>query len=127
MLRYENGTGSLFSSAGLLLGNGYSGKDPHKNDPSAEGIEDAGPIPRGVYKLTAMEEITVEHGPYVIVLEPDEATRARIIALKRQPDTFRIHGNSLLHPGAASAGCVILPRPVRERIWAGADHELEVI
>ena len=127
MLKYEQSTGKLFDATGKLLGTGYSGKDPHKNNPAAEGIEDLGPIPRGVYKLTAMEETTAEHGPYVIVLAPDDATRAKILALNRQPDTFRIHGNSLLHPGAASAGCVIQPRPVRVQIWTGTDHDLEVV
>jgi hypothetical protein len=29
---------------------------------------------------------------------------------------LRAHGDSRKHPGEASQGCVVLPRPVRERI-----------
>ncbi len=128
MLKYEQATGELFSSTGVLLGNGYSGKDPHKNDPSAEGIEDVGPIPRGYWKLASLELTTPLHGPYVIVLKPYQLTRTRIVEeLRRDPDSFRIHGDSVVHSGAASGGCMIQLHETRVQIWTGTDHDLEVV
>jgi hypothetical protein len=127
MLKYEVLTGQLFDAAGKLLGTGYSGKDPYKNDPSAEGMEGAGPIPRGNWKLVSLELTTPLHGPYVIVLEPDADTRGRVISHGRDPSSFRIHGDSLKTPGSASEGCLIIGRPIREQIWTGTDHDLEVV
>lgn len=37
-----------------------------------------------------------------------------------------IHGDSIARPGTASEGCVILDRSMREQIWSGGDHTLEV-
>jgi hypothetical protein len=37
-----------------------------------------------------------------------------------------MHGDSKEHPGCASQGCIILPRPVREQVWHSGDRELEV-
>ena len=35
-------------------------------------------------------------------------------------DSFLIHGDSSEHPGAASRGCIILPRNIRDQIAAAA-------
>jgi hypothetical protein len=40
---------------------------------------------------------------------------------------FFIHGDSILNPGWASDGCVILGRMVRQRIAASGDPLLEVV
>jgi hypothetical protein len=40
---------------------------------------------------------------------------------------FLIHGDSLQHPGRASNGCIILPRPIRDRIAASGDDQLTVV
>jgi hypothetical protein len=40
---------------------------------------------------------------------------------------FRIHGDSIAHPGTASHGCIILPRAVRDAIWRSGDRALEVV
>jgi hypothetical protein len=40
---------------------------------------------------------------------------------------FRIHGDSIAHPGMASHGCIILPRAVRDAIWRSGDRALEVV
>jgi hypothetical protein len=128
MLKYDQATGELFDSEGNLLGMGYSGRDPYKNDPSAEGLVDEGPIPRGFWKLASLELTTPLHGPYVIVLKPGQSTRTRIVdVLKRDPDSFRIHGDSVAHLGSASSGCIVLGRSVREQIWTGMDRDLEVV
>jgi hypothetical protein len=40
---------------------------------------------------------------------------------------FRIHGDSIQHPGQASNGCIILKKSIREKIICSGDTELEVI
>lgn len=40
---------------------------------------------------------------------------------------FRIHGDSIRAPGTASHGCIILPRAIRDRIWASGDRALQVV
>jgi Protein of unknown function (DUF2778) len=107
---------------------GYSGQPPHKNFPADEGLEGLGPIPAGVWKMTAMVPESAKHGPDVIVLEPDEETRLRIVTLGRDPDSFRMHGERLNGPpGFASDGCIIMPRTVRMACWNSTDHDLTVM
>jgi hypothetical protein len=57
-----------------------------------------------------------------------------VLRLEPEPDTdtfgragFLMHGDSGAHPGEASEGCIIMPRNVREAVWTGGDHELEVV
>ena len=40
---------------------------------------------------------------------------------------FLIHGDSLMHPGCASRGCIVLARPSREAIAQSGDQDLEVV
>jgi hypothetical protein len=125
---YEQISGRLVDAHWKLLGTGYSGRDQYRNDPEAEGVKGEGPIPAGVYKATSLELTTTTHGPYVIVLTPDEITKAHIIALGRNWDEFRIHGDEIEHPGLflASHGCIVMSRPVREAFWVSPDHDLQV-
>jgi len=63
---------------------------------------------------------TVTHGPYVLPLTP---------SLNNQMfgrSGFLIHGDSVVNPGTASEGCIILPRAVRQQIWGAGDHVLQV-
>jgi hypothetical protein len=107
---YNQSTGQFYDEFGKLLVIGYSGYPPHKNDASAQRIHDQGPIPRGFWKCSALFPTHNKLGPVVIELTPSSFT-----------DTFGrsgffIHGESIAHPGFASHGCLILPRPVREQI-----------
>jgi len=34
---------------------------------------------------------------------------------------------SIEHPGAASEGCIIVARPIREQVWESGDRKLQVI
>jgi hypothetical protein len=124
---YEQCSGNLYDTNNALMGMGYSGRPPHRNDPSSEGVKDIGPIPRGHYTMRELVPSHNELGPDVIVLEPDLATRLYIIALGRDPDTFRIHGDAIEHPGLASNGCIIQSRLVRMRLWQSLDHEIDVV
>lgn len=124
---YEQITGFMYDDNGQLLGKGYSGHPPHRNDPSSEGVPNIGPIPCGTYNITAMEPNTTEHGPYVLVLSPDGPTRQRILSYNRTPDEFRVHGDEIKVPGMASQGCIVMPPSVREVLWTGPDHIIDVI
>lgn len=121
MWTYNQANGNL-SRDGELVATGYSGADPEgKNNPAMEAEHDVGPIPRGLWRVATLTVGETPHGPYVLHLEPQEGT-----------DTFGrggflIHGDSINAPGTASKGCVIMPRSVRERIWASGDREFQVV
>ena len=59
-------------------------------------------------------------GPYAIVLEPSKHN-----ALER--DYFRMHGDNRHLNKTASKGCVIMPRPIREKVWESGDKLFLVI
>lgn len=116
---YEQATGRLLHD-GERVAIGYSGAGDCKNDPSAQDVHNAGPIPRGTYTINAPVD-TVTHGPYVLRLDPDPANDMCGRA------GFLIHGDSVVHPGTASQGCIIMPKMVRQNVWDSGDHNLEVV
>lgn len=120
MWTYEQATGVLRNHLGMRCGTGYSGAPGHVNVPMDQTLKNLGPIPRGRYTVAAPVD-TKTHGPYVLWLTPDpmNAMYGR--------SAFGIHGDSVVHPGTASEGCIILPRAVREQLWASGDHELQVV
>ena len=121
MWTYNQANGNL-SRDGELVATGYSGADPQgKNNPAMEAEHDVGPIPRGLWHVAALTVGETPHGPYVLHLEPQEDTETF------GRGGFLIHGDSINAPGTSSKGCVIMPRSVRERIWASGDKELQVI
>ena len=76
----------------------------------------------GVQEIrTALRETGASTGPFTLVLAPAPGTETH------GRSAFRIHGDSIRLPGTASHGCIILPRPVREAIWASGDRDLEVV
>lgn len=119
MWSYEQLTGRLRDGTGNLVGVGYSGKGVGKNAPSAQRVHNVGPIPRGEYRIQGPQD-TVTHGPFVLPLIADPANEM----FGRYG--FLIHGDSVVTPGIASEGCIILARDVREAIWASVDHDLLV-
>jgi hypothetical protein len=116
---YEQLTGDLRYD-GKVVASGYSGHGEHKNDPSAQSMHNVGPIPVGYYTIGAPHE-TATHGPYVLTLTPYEQNQMFSRA------GFLIHGDSKAEPGAASQGCVIMGRSVREAIWQSNDRTLKVV
>jgi hypothetical protein len=126
MWKYEQLTGRIFadfyseSSSAKLIGVGYSGKGEGKNKPDLQDQHSVGPIPVGLYRIHEPVD-TVTHGPYVLRLEPDASNEMF------GRDGFLIHGDSVIHPGTASEGCIILPRGIREEIWKSRDHDLRVV
>ncbi len=99
---------------------GYSGKGAGKNNPLLQEIHNVGPIPEGTYTIGVPHD-SHTHGPFAIPLIPDGANEMFGRA------GFLIHGDSIEHPGAASEGCIIMPRSVRERIMSSGETTLEVI
>lgn len=113
-------TGRLYEPDGEYLASGYSGLGSAKNDPDREREVATGPIPRGVYSIGEMYN-SKRVGPFALPLEPIEHTNTF------GRSAFRIHGDSIAHPGTASHGCIILPRPVRNEIARSAVKRLRVV
>lgn len=121
---YDQSSGEL-SRNGKIVSRGYSGKGRGKNNPSLQGVQGVGPIPRGRWRMMRVYH-SANVGPFAIVLyaldgqiddRHDETGRS----------AFRIHGDSIRAPGTASRGCIILPRHVREAMWRSGDRDIEVI
>ncbi len=120
---YDRRTRKLWQIAStpvVVSSQGYSGHGMFKDDPEHEDVKDAGPIPGGLWTVAAMIDKTPDHGPYVLRLVPAPGTETF------GRSGFLIHGDSITSPGEASLGCIILPRPAREKIWTSGDYNLVV-
>jgi hypothetical protein len=120
MWRWDQSAGEL-SRNGAPVCKGYSGAGRGKNNPSMQAARGVGPIPQGKWKITGEPYTSGNTGPFTMVLQPDMGTNTW------GRSEFRIHGDSIAHPGSASHGCIILPRAVREKIWRSGDRDLEVV
>lgn len=116
---YKQATGSL-SHNGNYVATGYSGAGDGKNNPAMQDVRNVGPIPVGEYVIDDPCD-TRTHGPYVLGLTPAAGNNMC------GRSGFLIHGDSVVHPGTASQGCIIVPRLVREDIWKSGDTALTVI
>ena len=119
MWNYVQRTGEL-SRNGIRLSTGYSGSGLGKNNPDQQDIHDVGPIPTGEWEICGPPYNTMTHGPYILRLEPKPgtATFGRV--------GFLMHGDSLVRPGEASKGCIIMGRIARTKVWESGDHDLLV-
>lgn len=115
-----NSSNGVLARAGNIVSVGYSGFAAGKNNPLLENESNVGPIPRGRWKIVGEPFDSPEHGPFCLRLqsEPGTETFGR--------SGFLIHGDSIVHPGMASKGCIILLRAHREDIWSSGDRELTV-
>lgn len=117
--------GAILRSVGgvdrLAAAGCYSGFGPAKND--AKRIQEAGlgPIPTGAYLIGAEELDVDKHGPVALHLIPQTGTEVF------GRSGFMVHGDSKNHPGAASHGCIIAPKAVREQMADGHDKLLIVV
>ena len=112
-------------SAGLLKRDGtswrgYSGAARGLNNPALQGARGIGPIPQGRWTIVTRRD-SANTGPCTLVLEPEPETETF------GRSEFRIHGDSIAHPGTASHGCIILPRLVRDTIWRSGDRVIDVV
>lgn len=121
MVRTWNVAEGRLYIAGKFISMGYSGQPNYKNNPKYEGLKEKGPIPRGVYIMREPID-TATHGPFVIWLTPSGGNEMY------GRGSFGVHGDSVVHPGAASLGCIVLPRQARELLWGdGSDLFLNVV
>ena len=125
MWSYKIVTGDLLNPNGAIVGRGYSGGNCGKNLEGLNNvlmmsIKDIGPLPFGLYTLGS--PILESHlGKFAIPLTPDSTN----IMFNR--GGFYVHGDLMSGPpNSASEGCIILPRPTRELMWASPDHQLLV-
>jgi Protein of unknown function (DUF2778) len=122
---YEQKTGWLLYSAregsSELVSRGYSGSGEGKNDPAMESHPSLGPIPIGTYHIVLQPFESPAHGPCCLRLVP--ASTNEMFGRSG----FLIHGDSIVKPGMASRGCIILPRNIRDRIIASRDPVLRVV
>ena len=121
MWTYKQSTGEMVNADGKTVAIGYSGHLQGKNNPDLQGQHDVGPIPRGLWTILGPPVDTTSHGPFVLHLHPDSDTNCF------GRSGFLIHGDSVVHPGLASLGCIILLRAAREQIWQSTDHRLQVV
>ena len=108
-------SGSIYTP----IGNGYSGRAEGKNNPRWEKAAGKGPIPEGFW-VVGQAYTSRRVGPIAIPLRPSVST------LTYGRSAFLIHGDSKLHPGQASSGCIILPAQTRARIARHVDALLHV-
>src|SRR5436305_15310341 len=116
---YNQSDGTL-THDGAPAGEGYSGFEEGKSNSAMQSVHDVGPIPQGLYQIGPPHD-TPTHGPHVMALTPAAGTNTF------GRDGFLIHGDSIANPGAASHGCIILPRTIRDEIAASGDHQLQVV
>ena len=109
MWSYSQSTGQIVDGLGNLVGTGYSGFALGKNNPASQAVQDVGPIPEGLWSI-GNPYTDPEKGPVVMRLTPDPSTTTF------GRSGFLIHGDSILHPGAASHGCIILAHDIRVAI-----------
>lgn len=103
------------TSQATWLGNGYSGKGKHRNNPMSSAIIGWGPIPKGWYTLEGPFNKYVNDqghrlGNCVFRLVPDKDNQM----FKRSG--FLIHGDNKNHD--ASEGCIVQGPSVREHVAA---------
>lgn len=115
---YHQKTGEL-ELDGRFIARGYAGRDKGKNNPAMQNVKGTGPLPRGDYTIESPRDSKVT-GAYVLPLTPDLENEMFGRA------SFQCHGDSRQNPGTASHGCIIMPRPIRELIWASGDRRLRV-
>ena len=112
--------GLLYGPDGERVASGYSGLGAAKNNPTMESAVAQGPIPRGTYAIGAHYD-SARVGPFALPLTPLAGTNTF------GRSAFRIHGDSIQHPGSASHGCIIVSRAAREQIAASGDASLAVV
>jgi len=117
---FEITAGEWYAPSGNYVGSGYAGKGVGKDNVADEPIADVGPIPEGEWAIG--EAYTdPESGPLTMRLTPlpDTNTYGR--------SGFKIHGDSINHPGEASLGCAIADHDTRLAISMSEDRVLSVI
>lgn len=125
MWQWDQSAGELRRD-GKFVGKGYSGKGRGVNNPSLQGMAGFGPIPRGKWKIVRKYD-SANVGPYALELHAVDATPGDDRHDETGRGAFRIHGDNVRGDNSASKGCIILPRPLRVKIWESGDRDLTVV
>jgi hypothetical protein len=123
MWTYKQSTGEMAHNGTPVAtgySGGYNGQTKYKNAPQFEDVPDLGPLPRGSYTIGPPQN-NPKLGPFAMPLTPAPTNEMF------GRSAFFIHGDSLISPGNASEGCIIMPRAVREQIHASGDNQLTVV
>jgi hypothetical protein len=121
---YQQDTGKMYSHYQVLVATGYAGGNEGNNpeginNPDMQNVKAIGPLPKGAY--TFGEPILKSNlGPFAIPLIPDENNKMF------GRDGFFCHGDTT-PSGNASKGCIIMPRAIREAMWASPERQLMVV
>lgn len=121
MLVYKIREGSFYRDGLLFLPDCYSGHGDHKNDPRFMNLSELGPLPQGAYGIGT----PFEHprcGKYCL----------RLTALPGTEMYGRggmlVHGDSSVHPGEASDGCIVSSgQPNRAKLFETGEKQLIVL
>lgn len=105
MWAYDQWTGFI-SHNGVVIGSGYSGHGPGRNNGDMDLIHDIGPTRRGQYKMTL--EPTNAH-PHLA----DPVIRLNPLGPDVRPGQL-IHGDNVNHD--ASKGCIVTEHRIRVAI-----------
>lgn len=112
----------LLSHNGEKIYHGYSGFAEGKNNPAMQNVANMGPLPCGSYTIGAARDLQGgPHGPFVLPLTPSPNNQMFGRA------GFLMHGDLINQPGAASHGCIILPRQIRQMIASSGDNHITVV
>jgi hypothetical protein len=82
-----------------------------RDDPNKQGDKNNGPLPRGDWDIGGHDN---SKGPLTIDLSPRPGND--VFNTNRDPNSFRVHGDSRAHPGDASQGCIICGRNTRQTL-----------
>jgi Protein of unknown function (DUF2778) len=113
MLTYVQCSGRLLDDAGTLLGTGYSGNTSGLDNPAAEDERAVGPLPCGLYTITAPRHPIDHLGPLAMFLDPDPANEMF------DRSGFFMHGDNARGNHSASDGCIVMGPRIRGAIAAG--------
>jgi hypothetical protein len=121
MWTFESNTGRLLHD-GRWCCTGYSGHEEGKLNPLLQAVHNVGPIPVGRYRFEG-PPFNEAGNPGVLRILPLAGTETF------GRSGFLLHGDMVdpAQRGQASLGCVIMPREVREEVWASGDWDLVVL
>jgi hypothetical protein len=117
---FKQGSGLLWNDDGTVRSVGWAGQREGKNNPAMQDVPKTGPLPVGEYTINEPHD-SPHTGPYTMDLTPSPNNNMF------GRDDFRIHGAAFEHPELSSEGCIIMPKPVREKIWTSGDRKLTVV
>lgn len=122
---YHQGTGQLqhVDSQGNTtnVGQGYAGRGAGLDNSGMQNVPNVGPLPQGTYNIGSEQNNDNGHlrDSMRLMPSPDNQMFGR--------SGFLIHGPHAHDHLDSSNGCIVLVRPLRDRIGHSGDHVLRVV